>query len=67
MPKFDFQCSDCDKHFEKTVDVGDDKTPKCPHCKSENTKKILSAPGVIFKGKGFYGVWFIRTIPEFLS
>ena len=43
---FDFVCSKCNKKFEAEKSC-------CPECGKE-AKKVYSAPGVIFKGKGFY-------------
>ena len=49
MPLFEYHCHTCKKNFEvlqRTREVN--KTPECPHCGTENTKKRLSA----FTAKG---------------
>lgn len=40
--------------FEQMTSVQSKKTPACPECKSESVERLLSTPGVIFKGSGFY-------------
>lgn len=43
MPIFEYICSQCEKIFEKfQMNAGDAKV-SCPHCGSEETKRILSA------------------------
>ena len=40
MPRYDFECSDCDVVFEEKVSLAEsDKTIECPLCKNINTKK----------------------------
>jgi len=54
MPRFDFHCTACDQVFEETIPFGSKKLPPCPACGSTKTEKLLSVPGVLFKGGGFY-------------
>ena len=54
MPRFDFLCGKCQQTFEETLVFGETKLPTCPSCGSSKTEKLLSAPGIVFKGKGFY-------------
>ena len=54
MPTFDFHCTACDTTFEKTLPFGSKGKPACPHCKSKKTEKLISMPGIAFKGTGFY-------------
>ena len=43
MPIFEYICSQCEKIFEKyQMNAGDAKA-SCPHCGSEEAKRILSA------------------------
>jgi putative FmdB family regulatory protein len=54
MPVYEFICSTCGQHFEKTLPVGADQAGvRCPagHPKA---RRVFSAPGVHFKGSGFY-------------
>lgn len=54
MPRFDFRCKKCETVFEETIPFGSKKLPPCPKCHSKAIEKLLSAPGVLFKGEGFY-------------
>lgn len=52
MPIFEYQCQRCGKEFEELIRVS--KQVVCPHCGSENVKKLISRFGfkVTPKDKG---------------
>ena len=54
MPRHDFKCLKCGHEFESALPAGDKMMPKCLACGHPKTQKLISAPNVIFKGKGFY-------------
>lgn len=54
MPRFDFRCSTCQTVFEAAISFGSKKTPACPACGSKKTEKLLTPPGIVFKGSGWY-------------
>ena len=54
MPTFDFAWAKCHQHFEAIVPFGTKKFPACPACGSVKIEKLLSMPGIAFKGSGFY-------------
>ena len=66
MPTYDYQCSTCNVHFELFQSFSEDTLKKCPTKKSGNSpegcaspgkgkvSKVFSAPGISFKGSGFY-------------
>ncbi len=66
MPTYDYQCSTCGVHFELSQSFSEDTLKKCPTKKSGNSPegctspgrgkvgKVFSAPGISFKGSGFY-------------
>ena len=62
MPTYEFYCKKCENKFEKIVPLGT-KESICPKCKVK-AKKMLSVPGVIFKGKGFYKTDLQKRIKE---
>ena len=55
MPTYDYRCDACENVFEVFQSFSEDPLSKCPE---ENcggaVKKIFSAPGISFKGSGFY-------------
>ena len=51
MPRYEFRCEECLAYQETQIhfEVG----PECPVC-YRTMKRVWSAPGVQFKGSGFY-------------
>lgn len=66
MPTYDYHCSTCDLGFELFQSFSEDTLSRCPTKKSGNSPqgcinpgkgkvaKVFSAPGISFKGSGFY-------------
>lgn len=54
MPNHQFKCLDCGHTFEALLPVGQTEGMKCLECGHPETQKLLTAPGVHFKGSGFY-------------
>ena len=52
MPNYKFKCLECGHVFEALLPAGHPKQ-KCLECGHPETEKLLSAPGVQFKGDGF--------------
>lgn len=63
MPTYEYSCKNCGRMFEKKVPFGYSKKPKCPSCKANNTKKLLSMPEIIFKGSGFHKTDYRKKEP----
>lgn len=43
MPIYEFKCDDCGARYEELVRMSQNTPPPCPKCKSENTRRQLSA------------------------
>jgi len=54
MPTYDYQCQKCGFEFEREQRITEDPIKTCPECKSRQAKRLLSAPGFILKGGGWY-------------
>lgn len=66
MPTYDYHCETCGLDFELVQSFSEDSLTKCPTKKSGNSPegcaksgrgkvtKVFSAPGITFKGTGFY-------------
>jgi putative FmdB family regulatory protein len=54
MPTYDYQCQKCGFEFERQQRITEDPIKTCPKCKSRQAKRLLSAPGFILKGGGWY-------------
>lgn len=53
MPTYEYQCRDCGHGLEAHQSFHDDPLTECPTCGGDLRKK-LGAPGIAFKGSGFY-------------
>ena len=54
MPTYDYECKDCDHHFEAFHGMSADPLTVCPECEGRVERQIGTGAGVLFKGAGFY-------------
>ena len=55
MPTYEYRCDECDHEWEEFQSITAKPTKKCPDCKKNKAKRIISAGGgILFKGSGFY-------------
>lgn len=60
MPIYEYHCHGCNKDFEALV-LKQDEIPGCPHCHSEDVKRLLSVCGFVSKGTGAGGAETVTT------
>ncbi len=53
MPRYDFECKSCHHVFEEEQSYSATTLPVCPQC-GKAVQKVLSIPGVVLKGGGYY-------------
>lgn len=53
MPIYEYECLTCSTTFEKRQSFTDEPKAECPNGHWE-TRRILAAPAIVFKGSGFY-------------
>ncbi|HHZ82845.1 MAG TPA: hypothetical protein EYN18_05615 [Nitrospirales bacterium] len=53
MPLYEYSCSACGHRFEVIQKFSDKPIKKCEQCSGKVTK-LISAPGLSFKGSGWY-------------
>jgi putative FmdB family regulatory protein len=53
MPLYEYQCQNCDTHFERIEKVSSPTDGVCPTCGSA-ARRLLGAPALQFKGSGWY-------------
>ena len=55
MPRYQYECNNCNQEFEKQQRFSEDPLTDCPMCGTENSvERVITSVGVIFKGSGFY-------------
>ena len=54
MPIYEYQCQACKEHVELLQKISDEPETKCPKCKKNKLKKLVSAAGFRLKGGGWY-------------
>ncbi len=53
VPIYEYQCEACNHKFEVIQKVSDKPIKRCVLCRGK-VHKVLSAPGLLFKGSGWY-------------
>ena len=53
MPIYEYECLTCGTTFEKRQSFSEPPEADCPQGHSD-TRRLLSAPAIVFKGSGFY-------------
>ena len=54
MPFYEYECSNCKFYVETLQKISDEPLRKCPSCKKQALKKLISAPVFRLKGDGWY-------------
>ena len=54
MPIYEFQCTKCNKKFEKILPISSNESVYCDCSKDAEAKKVISAPSFRLSGKGWY-------------
>jgi len=54
MPTYEYECENCNYHFEKFQKMSDEAIKECPECEGPVRRLISGGAGFIFKGAGFY-------------
>ena len=60
MPIYEYQCQDCGHKLEVLHRVSNPPKKRCPKC-GGRLKKMISAPAIQFKGKGWYITDYARS------
>jgi putative FmdB family regulatory protein len=54
MPTYSYECQACGTKFEQYQKFTDAPITKCPQCKKNKVRRVLSAAAIVFKGSGWY-------------
>jgi len=65
MPTYEYECQSCGHKFEKFQYMTAKPIKKCPKCKKNKAKRLISSgSGIIFKGSGFYATDYRKDKPK---
>jgi len=53
VPIYEYQCESCNHKFEVQQKFSDPLVDACTKC-GKSVRKLISAPGIVFKGTGWY-------------
>lgn len=53
MPIYEYECCQCDYHFEQKQGFHEEPVAVCPRCQGK-ARRVLRPVPIIFKGSGFY-------------
>ena len=53
MPTNEYECTSCGHRFDVVQKFSDAALTTCDQCQGA-LRKLISAPGIVFKGGGFY-------------
>jgi putative FmdB family regulatory protein len=54
MPFYEYECTACKFYVEALQKISDPPLKKCPSCKKQTMKRLVSAPVFRLKGGGWY-------------
>lgn len=54
MPIYEYECQDCQHHFDILQKIHDDLIVECPDCHHDTLVRLVSAAGFQLKGTGWY-------------
>jgi putative FmdB family regulatory protein len=54
MPFYEYECTNCKFYVESLQKISDPPLKKCPSCKKQTMKRLVSAPVFRLKGGGWY-------------
>jgi putative FmdB family regulatory protein len=56
MPIYQYECKgeQCGEKLEEIQSIKAEPLTKCPKCGQETLARVICAPGLVFKGSGFY-------------
>jgi putative FmdB family regulatory protein len=54
MPFYEYECTSCKFYVEVLQKISDEPLKKCPSCKKQTMKRLMSAPAFRLKGEGWY-------------
>ncbi len=63
MPIYEYQCESCEHIFEVQQKFSDPLVEACVKC-GKSVRKLISAPGLMFKGTGWYVTDYSKKLKD---
>jgi len=63
MPIYEYQCQKCGHEFEREQRIVEDPIKKCPACKANRAKRLISKTSFVLKGGGWYNDLYSSAKP----
>jgi putative FmdB family regulatory protein len=54
MPIYEYRCEKCGHEFEREQRITEPAVKRCPSCKSQKAKRLISNTSFVLKGAGWY-------------
>jgi putative FmdB family regulatory protein len=54
MPIYEYRCEKCGHEFEREQRITEPAIKRCPACKSQKAKRLISNTSFVLKGAGWY-------------
>jgi len=54
MPIYEYRCGKCGHEFEREQRITEPAIKRCPACKSQKAKRLISNTSFVLKGAGWY-------------
>jgi putative FmdB family regulatory protein len=54
MPIYTYRCENCGVQFEQQQSFNDEPLKRCPECKKNKLRRVITPAGIVFKGSGWY-------------
>jgi len=64
MPIYEYQCQKCGHEFEREQRIVEDPIKRCPACKSNQAKRLISKTSFVLKGSGWYNDLYASAKPS---
>ena len=54
MPVYEYACDACRHHFEAWQSIKEPALTRCPECRAERARRLISTTSFALKGSGWY-------------
>jgi len=63
MPIYEYLCEKCGHEFEREQRITEDPVKKCPECRANKVRRLISRTAFVLKGSGWYSDLYSSSKP----